>query len=77
MHSLLESIQGVHGTGPQPCDTHSPASQLYIYSDTGCTAVRDDPPGVYTCMEGVISPIQLYGLSDKVCTHVHVVYSKM
>jgi hypothetical protein len=29
---------------------------------------------VYTCTEGVIPPVQLYGLSDTVCTRVQVVY---
>jgi hypothetical protein len=27
-------------------------------------------------MEGVISPVQLYGSSDTVCTRVHAVYAK-
>jgi hypothetical protein len=64
------------------CVLHSRAvhiarhSQLYICSDAGCTAVRVDSSGVYTCMEGVISPVQLYGSSDTVCTRVHAVYAK-
>ena len=59
------------------CAAHiAPAAQLHICSDAGCTAVRVDPSGVYTCMEGVISPVQLYGLYGTVCTNVHVVYSK-
>ena len=64
------------------CVLHSRAvhiarhSQLYICSDAGCTAARVDSSGVYTCMEGVISPVQLYGSSDTVCTRVHAVYTK-
>ena len=59
------------------CAAHiAPAAQLYICSDTGCTAVRVGPSEVYTCTEGVISPVQLYGLYGTVCTRVHVVYSK-
>ena len=59
------------------CAAHiAPAAQLYMCSDAGCTAVRADPSGVYTCMEGVISPVQLYGLYGTVCTRVHVVYSE-
>jgi hypothetical protein len=48
------------------CVLHSRAvhiarhSQLYICSDAGCRAARVDSSGVYTCMEGVISPVQLY-----------------
>ena len=59
------------------CAAHiAPAAQLYVCSDAGCTAVRVDSSGVYTCMEGVISPVQLYGSSDTVCTRVHAVYTK-
>ena len=64
------------------CVLHSRAvhiarhSQLYICSDAGCTAVRVGASGVYTRMEGVISPVQLYGSSDTVCTRVHAVYAK-
>jgi hypothetical protein len=64
------------------CVQHSRAvhiarhSQLYLYSDAECTAVRVDSSGVYTRMEGVISPVQLYGSSDTVCTRVHAVYSE-
>ena len=64
------------------CVLHSRAvyiarhSQLYICTDAGCTAVRVDSSGVYTCMEGVISPVQLYGSSGTVCTRVHAVYTK-
>jgi hypothetical protein len=71
------------------CVLHSRAvciarySQLYIWSDSsdvGCITVRVDPPGAYTCTDqGVIPPVQLYGLSDTVCrmvcTRVHVVYT--
>ena len=61
------------------CVLHSRAvhiarhSQLYICSDAGCTAVRVDSSGVYTCMEGVISHVQLYGSSGTFCTLVHAV----
>ena len=59
------------------CAAHiAPAAQLYICGDAGCTAVRVDPFGAYTCTDGVISPVQLYGLYDTVRTRVHVVYSK-
>ena len=60
------------------CVLHSRAvciarhSQLYICTDAGCTAVRVDPSGVYICMEGVIPPVQLYGLSGTVCTCVRM-----
>jgi hypothetical protein len=34
------------------CGAHSPAAQLYICTDAGCTAVRVvDPSGVYICTE--------------------------
>ena len=57
------------------CAAHiAPAAQLYICSDAGCTAVRVDSSGVYTCMEGVISPVQLYGLYGTVCTRVYTSY---
>jgi hypothetical protein len=42
------------------------------WSDAGCTAVRVDPSGVYTCTKGVIPHVQLYGLSDTVCTRVRM-----
>jgi hypothetical protein len=49
------------------CAAHiAPAAQLYVCSDAGCTALRVDSSGVYTCTEGVISPVQLYGSSDTV-----------
>ena len=60
------------------CVLHSRAvciarhSHLYICTDAGCTAVRVDPSGVYICMEGVIPPLQLYGLSGTVCTCVRM-----
>jgi hypothetical protein len=40
--------------------------------------VRVDSSGVYTCTEGVISPVcvHLYGSSGIVCTRVHAVYSE-
>ena len=60
------------------CVLHSRAvciarhSQLYICTDAGCTAVRVGPSGVYICTEGVIPPVQLYGLSGTVCTCVRM-----
>jgi hypothetical protein len=46
--------------------------ELYILGDAGCTTVCVDPSGVYTCTEGVIPPIQVYGLSGTVCTSVRM-----
>ena len=60
------------------CVLHSRAvciarhSQLYIWSDAGCTAVRVGPSGVYICTEGVTPLVQLYGLSGTVCTCVRM-----
>jgi hypothetical protein len=62
------------------CVLHSRAvciarhSQMYIWSDAGCTAMRVDPSGVYICTEGVIPPVQLYGSSGTVCTSIRTEY---